>query len=154
MVDPRSGWLVVAVTFGVWLALVGVALSPDSVAYADMARSLAQGLGRLRHPDLDDIETLWPPGYSLLLVGPYSLGVAMITAMAMVDGAALGATAACVMARLRVSHVHPAWVAVGVLAVIGSPVVLRVHLWDWSEPTFLAMLSAAMLLLHIATAPH
>jgi len=121
----------------------GPGLSPDSLKYLLLARSLAGGHG-FEIPGASPAH--YPPGYPLILAAigagsPAGLGPVRIlhallftlnAGLVLLTAARAGGRAAGLLAAL---------------GVLGSPALLAVHTMVWSEPAFLTLLLAAGLLL-------
>lgn len=126
----------------------GLGLSPDSVAYLSGARDLAQ------HGDLAKLPAHWPPGYPLLLAAAAKV-CADITLGARLLHAVLFALNALLLAALaRHATRHAALACVLTFLLLLQPPLLQPHLVLWSEPAFLALVFAdLLLLLHWAHQP-
>jgi hypothetical protein len=133
---------------------LGPGLSPDSLTYALLARSLARGDGfRL----LGAPETHFPPGYPAVLAALGATGPTLLGA-ARVLHALLFAINIALAAGLAARIAGPSAGALAALSIVGSPALLGVHAMLWSEPLFLALVLAGALLLgsdrrHLAAVP-
>lgn len=130
----------------------GPARFPDAVAYLGAATSLAHGEG-FRYPvaawDAPDSTTAlahWPPGMSVAAAVPTAFGAGPVAAARAVLVAAAFATAAIVVGLLlRAAGGEAA--AIGLMLLVTTPALTRVHLVTLSEPLFLACLAAQLALM-------
>lgn len=149
-ISPRTAWrvaaaagIVAAASLAFWSTRSGLGLSPDSLKYLLLARSLAsrQAFDLLGAP-----ATHYPPGYPLLIAAigaedPGSLGrlrilhallFALNIGLVMLAASRAGGRVAAILAALLC---------------LGSPGLLTVHVMLWSEPIFLTLILGAALLL-------
>ena len=88
----KVGWLSCAVLFclalltGFMATASGPGISPDSVSYISMGANVYQGYGFVTDlaspfdPQPRSAETIWPPGYSLLITTGIALGLSAVEA--------------------------------------------------------------------------
>jgi hypothetical protein len=117
----------------------GIALTPDSLTYLGMARTLAEGHGYsspFGAPGLP-AETRFPPLYPTLLAGANVAGVSVLRWAAWINAAAFAALIVLVAAMVYdLSRSAPATVLGAALTLTFVPLLdLYVHVW--SEPTYL-----------------
>ena len=117
----------------------GIALTPDSLTYLGMARTLAEGHGYsspFGAPGLP-AETRFPPLYPTLLAGANVAGVSVLRWAAWINAAAFAALIVLVAAMVYdLSRSAPAMVLGAALTLTFVPLLdLYVHVW--SEPTYL-----------------
>ncbi len=138
------GCAAVAASVLFWSTRLGPGLTPDSLVYLLLARSLSAGDG-FRY--LGAPMTHYPPGYPVLLglIGATSRET-LVNARLL--HAALYATVAVLVAcaARRAAFGAAGAGALAALLYVGSPELLTLHAMAWSEPAFLALLLAALLL--------
>lgn len=147
-------WVVLAALAGVTaLGLAtrwGPGLTPDSVVYVDAARSLAAGDGLVAVASDGERAPLthFPPLYPAALAGAIALGADALAAARWLGVALLAANAALVGLAVRAST-PGARVTPGLAALLAaaSAQMLRIHAAALSEPLFLLLASAGLLLL-------
>jgi hypothetical protein len=129
-----------------WITARGPGVSPDSVAYLETARSLLAGNGFFAG---DQPLTAYPPVYPLLLAiaGWFQHGNVLHAARWL--GALLFAVNVMLLGiSFFVSTKHSlAAMGCGMLVVLASAPVLRLHAMAWSEAPFIAFTLGAYLLL-------
>jgi hypothetical protein len=129
----------------------GPGLSPDSVTYLSLARSLARGRG---YVDLTGrADTTFPPTYPALLAIGIRLGMTGLTAARVVNAASYGAIVGLGWILMRRHTMSRRVALLGTAFIALSPAVLNVADQAWSEPLFCAALLAFLILLEDALAP-
>ncbi|MGF1634546.1 MAG: glycosyltransferase 87 family protein [Phycisphaerae bacterium] len=126
----------------------GVGLSPDSGAYIVISRSLAQFEGAMAM-DIDGDPrpaTHYPPGAAAALAPSYWLGVPVHTWAAGVGAVCMAGCIGLMLTLVRRTGAAPvAGVVAG--AAFFTPGLLETFSHLWSEPLYLLLMSAALLLL-------
>lgn len=149
---PRRAHLGVALLVALDGALILVAsrlgpgLSPDSVAYASAARSLAHS-GELAAYFSTTPLTIWPPGLPAILGMLISLGISTPTAAILLN---LFAMAVCVALTfvLAVQTLHSrAWGLIVTALVAVSPATINLFTMLWSEPLFTVCVMLTLVIL-------
>ena len=148
----RWFFLIVLLMWGLVILAVstrlGVGTSPDSAVYIGAADNLLKGKG-LTVPfgsQLDSPMTQFPPLYSLLLSLFGLLGLPVLAAARLVNAILLVINSLLVYFALRTLTGKKALAPlVGSMLLIVSPSYLLIHQMAWSEPFFLALLLAALL---------
>jgi hypothetical protein len=126
----------------------GPGLSPDSVTYVSLARSLAGGRGYI---DLTGrADTTFPPAYPALLAVGIRLGMTPLTAARAVNAASYAAIVGLAWILLRRHTTSRRVALLGTAFIALSPAVLNVADQAWSEPLFCAALLAFIILLEDA----
>lgn len=142
----RQAVIAGACALAFWLVAVranGFQLSPDSMSYAALARAFASG-----HPFTGSIfwlngrpghlQAVWPPLYPALIALVHLFGPNLPWSELLLSAAGTTLAAAFgVLAVARLSGRCP-WAAVPIIG--GSPVLLYVGGFGWSEPICLALL--------------
>lgn len=115
----------------------GPGTSPDSVNYLSAARSLLAGQG-YRYPD-GGVFTHWPPLYPTLLAALEFVGIDALRGAAWANSLAFGLTILLSGWLLVRCAVSPAFVVIGVLAVVLSGPLLDAFVMVYSEPVFVLL---------------
>ncbi len=136
-----------------WVATSrGVGISPDSVAYLSTGINLAdsQGLRQLADAPL----TVFPPGLPVLAATGEAVGLGAEATLRIVSVLSFGAIVA--LGSLLIRRVVPhRFVALGAMTVLAaSPVLLDVSTMAWSEPPFVVVTLAFLLVLGGVWARH
>lgn len=129
----------------------GIGVYPDSISYFDAARNLASGRGLViisgTGNELVPL-THYPPLYSSLLALASALGVTLETAARWLNAMLFGANIMLVGIAIRVCARDSFWLPVmGAFLVLTAPDVLAIHSVAMSEPLYLVLTMAGMLLL-------
>jgi hypothetical protein len=127
----------------------GLGIASDSVAYLGGAANILAGQGFSRLSGGGTVETLthFPPFYSLVLAGLGSLGVDLAGGARWVNAILLGCLVCGVaLASSRIGAGPVAVVAAGALAA-ASPMLFEVSSWALSEPLFLVLGLAGLIVL-------
>jgi hypothetical protein len=134
-------------------ALAPTYLSPDSVHYLDVARSLVDGLGPVsRHlhlgsPTVPAATGLWPSGYPAALALLSLLGLDGVHAPSVLNAGALVLLGLSLWWLARLAEL-PAWLATAAAAAaLAHPALRHVLSHTWSDPLFVALTAAALALL-------
>jgi hypothetical protein len=134
-------------------ALAPTYLSPDSVHYLDVARSLADGLGPVsRHlhlgsPTVPAATGLWPSGYPAALALLSLLGLDAAHAPSVLNAGALVLLGLSLWWLARLGDL-PAWLATAAAAAaLAHPALRHVLSHTWSDPLFVALTAATLALL-------
>lgn len=152
---PDRRWVLIVAVAGAVLFAVAcrqMQFSPDSVHYADVARTLLDEhtaatwhltLNSQRAPDP---QLYWPPGYPLLLAGAMAVGASLPTAAWMV--AVLAGTAALVLLVCWLPRAE--WGLLGAVGFVYLSFVCGVAFRAWSEPPYSALMLGALVCLAMA----
>jgi len=127
----------------------GIGASPDSVAYLGVAHNLMSGRGlSLPFGDLTDTPlTRFPPLYPMLLAGLGQVAADPVVAARWLQAALFAANAALVAVFVARVVRPTVWAAaLGSLLLVASPAMLEMHSMAWSEPLFLFLGTASLLL--------
>jgi len=130
------------------IRLYGPGLSPDSVGYISIARSLAASGEYVRFDG--GLAPEWPPLYPLLAALLHKLtgADALITA-GVVNALCHGVTVyVSGLLLARVARESPLAKVLGVVAVAMSPALLAVSVMAWTEPLFICCVALFLLALH------
>ncbi len=154
--DPLRDRVVVAVAALVIGAVVGTrtpGFTTDSESYLDVARSVVAGHGLVQHvadfwrPRLPDPLGLWPPLYPLLVAALARLGAPLEGAARFVSGVAFPLFALAFLALAgELLGAGAAALAVTLIAIATLAVAFAAGM-AWSEMPYLALATAALLLL-------
>jgi hypothetical protein len=149
----RVGALLALAAAALATALAPTYLSPDSLHYLDVARSLVDGLGPVsRHlhlgsPAVPAATGLWPSGYPAALALLALLGLDAAHAPALLNAGALVLLALSLWWLARLAGL-PAWLAITAAAgALAHPALRHVLSHTWSEPLFVALTAATLALL-------
>ncbi len=138
---------------GAWLLLrstpSGVGLSWDSFTYISSARGLLEGRGLARLTACGELKPLtgYPPLYPLGLAGLEWAGLSAARAARGISALSYAATvllAGILVRRLTRSN---AAALLASLIVLSSSTILAVYSWAWTEPAFVVLCLACLLLL-------
>lgn len=127
----------------------GLGIASDSVAYLGGAMNLLAGRGFSRLSGGGSIEPLthFPPFYSLVLAGLGNLGMEPVGGARWVNAILLGClVCGVVLASSRIGAGPVALVAAGALSA-ASPMLFEVSSWALSEPLFLVLGLAGLIVL-------
>ena len=123
----------------------GIALSPDSVGYISVARSLSAGMGLTMY-DSSPL-TVQPPLYPAILSLTESLlGLDPVDGARIINAGVFGLIVYFSGLLFRRYFASLSFVAIGLVAVLLSPVLFRISIYAWTEPIFI-LLSLLFLLL-------
>ncbi|MEX0787167.1 MAG: glycosyltransferase family 39 protein [Anaerolineales bacterium] len=155
---PAAALLLGAVAAGVLLLATphGLGIASDSVAYLGGAANLLAGRGFSRLSGGGTIEPLthFPPFYSLTLAGLGRLGIEPIAGARWANAALLGCLVfGIVFAIRRLGASSASAVAAGAFAA-ASPILFEVSGWALSEPLFLVLGLAGLVLLEEGLRKH
>jgi len=148
---PRLGYAYLAVlTLATILLvrgsqLISTALDGDSGNYLFTAQSILDGTG-ITTPSGEAL-TIFPPGYPLLLAAIASLGIDLTTAATLINliSITLTITGTYLLARLSLGGRLLPLIAVTILATSGATI--RVFSNAWTEPIFIVLMLAILILL-------
>jgi hypothetical protein len=148
---PRLGYAYIAVlTLATILLvrgsqLISTALDGDSGNYLFTAQSILDGTG-ITTPSGEAL-TIFPPGYPLLLAAIASLGIDLTTAATLINLISIALTIAGTyfLARLSLGGRLLPLIAVTILATNGATI--RVFSNAWTEPIFMVLMLAILILL-------
>jgi len=152
---PDRRWVVIVAVAGAALLAVAcrqMQFSPDSVHYADVARTLlSEQTAATWHLTINservpDPQLYWPPGYPLLLAGAMAAGLSLHAAAWIV--AVLGWTAALVLLVCWLPRAE--WGLLGAVAFIYLIFVCGVAFRAWSEGPYSALMFGALICLAMA----
>lgn len=123
-----------------WTTRGGIGISPDSVVYLDAAESLLAGRGYVEHTAAGEQLPLisFPPGYSLLLALPKSLGFSILAGARWLNAVLFGLNIALVgllIVRCAGGALIPG--ILGSLLMLTSSNIFSGHAWALSEAAFL-----------------
>lgn len=129
----------------IWITPFGSGVSPDSTVYIGGAQSLLAGNGfSFKNSPI----THFPPLYSLFLVIGGILDSDFVQIARHLNGLILGVNAGLIaFAVYQVTKPGLAASIAATLFFVASAPLLEVHAWAWSEPLFIALLLACVLLL-------
>jgi hypothetical protein len=148
---PVWVWLVAA--FAAILTLIatrrGPGLSPDSVNYLSAGLNLADGRG-LRTFDGSSL-TVFPPGLPVIVAIGSKIGVAASWTIRFLDAAAAATTVLLGFVLLRRHVRNGLLVAMATVLIALSHHLLKVQYWAWSEPLFIVVALALVLVLEQAS---
>lgn len=154
-VRPNRRWVVIVALVGAALFAVAcrqMQFSPDSMHYADVARTLLREQTAatwhltLNSQRVPDPQLYWPPGYPLLLAGAMAAGASLPIAAWIV--AVLGCTAALVLLVCWLPRAE--WGLLGAVGFIYLVFVCGVAFRAWSEPAYSALMLGALVCLAMA----
>lgn len=140
---------VAAALFGggqvLWATRRGPGLSPDSLGYVLLARSLASGEGfRLLGQPISH----FPPGYPALLALAGAVGLESLDRARIVHAALFTLNGILLALVTRRAAREMRWAApLATFLFVASPKMMSVHAMAWSEPAFVALSLGATLLL-------
>ncbi len=152
---PDRRWVLIVALSGAALLAVAcrhMQFSPDSIHYADVARTLlGQHTAATWHLTLNsqrvpDPQLYWPPGYPLLLAGAMAAGASLPIAAWIV--AVLGWTATLVLLVCWLPRAE--WGLLGVVSFVYLIFVCGVAFRAWSEPPYCALMLGALICLAMA----
>jgi len=127
----------------------GIGLWEDSFDYITAARTLAQERRLGRYDGFGDFRpmTHFPPGYPAALALFDALGVDVYVGARWLSCAAFGVTLSLAALTLLLVTRSFAWALFGAGLLLTSEALIGVHLWALSEPIYLLLGLAALLLL-------
>lgn len=129
----------------------GIGVSPDSVIYIGTARTLIEG-HRLGMPTCDGgyaPMTQYAPLFPLALAGTGLLGVDPLDGARWLNAFFFGANTLLVGLLIHKYTPHLGAALAGALLFMASGDILRVHLWAWTEPSFIFLMLLGLMLLQI-----
>ena len=116
----------------------GIALSPDSVGYISVARSLSVGMGLTMY-DSSPL-TVQPPLYPAILSLTESLlGLDPVDGARIINAGVFGLIVYFSGLLFRRYFASLSFVAIGLVAVLLSPVLFRISIYAWTEPIFILL---------------
>jgi 4-amino-4-deoxy-L-arabinose transferase-like glycosyltransferase len=144
-------WVLIGLALSMSLA-VRLDYSPDSMHYVDIARNLASGQGltsfhlNVFSQSVPDAALFWPPAYPVLLAAFMKLGLAPLLAVRAVFVLAFTATA--VLMYLIGKRLATRTGGIICLMIwLGVAPHLNIWAYAWSEPLFIALSAAFVLVL-------
>ncbi|MGD9494820.1 MAG: hypothetical protein AB7Y46_00790 [Armatimonadota bacterium] len=156
--QPDRRWVLIIALAGAALLTIAcrqMQFSPDSIHYADVARTLlrehtaATWHLTLNSQRVPDPQLYWPPGYPLLLATVMATGASVQTAAWVVAVVSWTGTLVLMVFWLR----HAEWGLAGAIAFIYLIFVCGVAFRAWSEAPYSALMLGAVVCLAMALTP-
>lgn len=111
----------------------GLGLRPDSIIYVEVARALVE------KGDFMALPSHWPPFYPLLLTGFQILTSELTLGARLLQALLMGGNVFLIAVLLRNSNLDRGLSALFLLLVLLQPGFVEVHIYLWTEPTFLCL---------------
>ena len=116
------------------LTTAGVALSPDSYAYLNAARTM------VFYGGLPVDYTWWPPLYPLTLTLFFNQAFSMLVGIQWLNGACYALSTMSTLFILKDRLIKPGIIAIGLVFLLAPPLHF-IHKYMWSEPLFVALVA-------------
>lgn len=133
-----------AIALSLWSTSHGIGISPDSIIYISVARSLLAGQG---FQTMGGPLTQFPPAYPLFLASSAIAGVDPFRGARWLQALLFGMNVALIGICVYYFSRSILFSAIAILLSISSGSMLQIHAMAWSEPLFIFFALAAFLLL-------
>ncbi len=136
---------IMAAAFSLWITPYGAGVNPDSIVYISAAKSILTGSG---YSLAGDLITHYPPLYSIFLAVTGLFEKDLNQSARLLNATFFGINAGLVATAVYLGAGRSyLTTTLAVLFYLSSASILMVHSWAWSEPLFITLSLASIILL-------